>query len=141
MNVAAAVSGLLSLTVQITEVTQSYIASILTLSHAVSYYLDELVNLKKLLSDIQDALLLHSASNFALEKVKLNQNLLLATLGECTGDLEQLHVILEDGRGSTIVSVLKRLTWPLRDSETTRWVGILSKCRHKIQSSVMFSGL
>ena len=140
MNAAAAVSGLLSLTIQITQATQNYIANISTLSHTVSSYLEELVCLKKTLSDIQDAILFHSTAKSVLE-VELIQHLPVAMLGECQSDLEQLYDLLQSGQGNTSVAILKRLTWPLRDGETTKWVGILSRCRQQVQSSFISSGL
>jgi hypothetical protein len=62
LNAASAIAGLLSLTVQITLATQGYISRVASLSYAATSYLEELVCLKKLLADAQDALLFQSQS-------------------------------------------------------------------------------
>jgi hypothetical protein len=58
LNAASAISSLLSLTVQITQVMQRHICGVASLPRAVATYLEELVCLKKLLVDVQDTLLL-----------------------------------------------------------------------------------
>lgn len=132
LNAASAIAGLLSLTIQITYATQGFISRVTTLSGAATSYLEELVCLKKLLVDAQDALLFHSQPpGMALPQ----------ELAQFHAEMEQVCGKLRDAQRNRTSEVLKSLVWPFRDDETTRWASSLSRCRHRIQAIVVVSGL
>lgn len=132
LNAASAIAGLLSLTVQITQATQGHISRVTSLSYAATSYLEELVCLKRLLADAQDALLFQSQSpGMALPQ----------ELAEFHAEMEQLCGRLRDTQRNRTSEVLKSLVWPFRDDESARWASSLSRCRQHIQAAVTVSGL
>jgi hypothetical protein len=132
LNAASAIAGLLSLTVQISLATQGYISRVASLSYAATSYLEELVCLKKLLADAQDALLFQSQSL----SVPLPRE-----LGEFHAEMEQLCERLRDAQRNRTSEALKSLVWPFRDDETAQWASSLGRCRQCIQAAVVLSGL
>jgi hypothetical protein len=135
LNVAAAVSGLLSLTLQVTQVTQRHISSVGSLSHIATCYLDELVWLKRLLVDLQDALLFQNPSCHDVSST------LFLDVSEFQAELEQLCSTLHEAERSPASQIFKSLAWPFRDDETARWTNSLNRCRHRIETAVVLSGL
>lgn len=136
LNVAAAVSGLLGLTIQITQVTQRYISDITSLPRTVSCYVEELVCLKRVLVDIQDALLLEP------ESIGADAKRLLGMHTEDFGtEISNLCAKLRAAQQPAASQALKSLFWPLRDEETTRWTERITHCRRRIQELVIVSGL
>jgi hypothetical protein len=132
LNAASAIAGLLSLTIQITQAMQGHISRVTSLSYAATSYLEELVCLKRLLADAQDALLFQSQSlGMALPQ----------DLAEFHAEMEQLYGRLRDPQRNRTSEVLKSLVWPFRDDETARWASSLGRCRHRIQAAVAVSGL
>jgi hypothetical protein len=141
MNTASAVAGLLSLTVQITQVMQRHIWSVAILPRAVATYLEELVCLKKLLVDVQDALLLQSPGLPPSGLVSITTQTLPVELAEFQSEMEQLYQRLRKVQQSPTASMLKSFAWPFRDDEIARWANSLSLCRHRIQAAFVISGL
>ncbi|CAM1509524.1 Fc.00g032630.m01.CDS01 [Cosmosporella sp. VM-42] len=136
LNAAAAVSGLLGLTIQIAQVTHQYTSGISSLPRTVSCYIEELVYLKKMLVDVQDALL------FGPESIGTDgMHLLHSRTKDFNAEMTQLCEKLQAAQGPVASQVLKKFLWPFRDDETARWTESLTRCRHHIQEVVVISGL
>jgi hypothetical protein len=141
LNAASAIASLLSLTVQITQVMQRHICGVASLPRAVATYLEELVCLKKLLVDVQDALLLQSPGLPPSGLDSITTQALPIDLAEFQLEMEQLYQRLHNVQQNPTASTLKSLAWPFRDDEITRWANSLSLCRHRIQGAFVISGL
>ena len=134
LSAAAAVAGLLSLTIQITQVSQRYISSFRNLPRVATCYLDELVCLKRLLVDVQDALL------FQNPELPGGSSALPLDVSEFQIEMEQLCSRLDESQRCSASQILKGLAWPFGDDETARWTSSLNRCRNRIEMAVMISG-
>ncbi|KAB5522809.1 hypothetical protein GE09DRAFT_493396 [Coniochaeta sp. 2T2.1] len=136
LNTSAAVAGLLGVTIQITQASHRHISTMRSVPRALSYYLEELVCLKKLLVDVQDAFLFQTSTDlgvdlplFALDLVNFQQE-----LGRLS---EKLH---ESQRTSGAI-LLKAIAWPFGEDQVALWTHSLSRYRHRIQSAIAVSSL
>jgi len=150
LNVASAVLGLLGLTIQIVQVTHRHKSGVSCLSHLVTSYLAELVALKRLLSEVQDAMLLQphgpviavsGPSPLAETHLWIAQTV-SGDLNEAQSELRELHERLSrDERCATTPSGLRNLVWPLTDEETIKWANRLSHFRHRLHAAFLMGGL
>lgn len=141
LNIASAVAGLLSLAIDVTQLTQSFVSGISRESSIISMYLEELIALKKVLSDVQDMILLYPQTATIFE---IMPSSLLSTtdLRDCQHELEQLYHTLRQRRDNASLSAtFKRLAWPFKEDETGRLVNVLRRCRDNIQVSLAIDGL
>lgn len=136
LTAASAIAGLLSLTVQITQVVQRHISDTTKLSHVVSCFLEELICLKKLLSDVQDALLIQPPSPLVTGVVALPPDMV-----EFQIEMEELCGKLRNVQQHPASRVLKNMAWPFRSDETALCTDMLVRCRQRIQGAVVISGL
>ena len=136
LNIAAAVSGLLSLTIQITQATHQHTLNVTNLPRLLSCYIEELVCLKRVLVDVQDALL------FGPESADMDDiQLLYLRTEEFETEMSQLCTRLLTSQRPAKSQLLKRLFWPLQDEETSRWTERITQFRRRIQELVVVSGL
>ena len=136
LNVAAAVSVLLSLTVQITQVTHEHLSNMTHLPRIVSNYVEELVCLKRLLVDIQDALL------FGPDSIGADgMQLLRLRTEEFDSEMSDLCQRLQAAQRPEASQVLKGLFWPLQDAEAARWTESIAQFRRRLHELVIVSGV
>lgn len=138
LNVASAVSGLLSLTIQIVQLTQKYTSRLINLPPSVARYLADLVSLKAVLSDIQNALALPSTASGISTTA---QSALANELWPIQVELENLLQRLEDAQNHKASFLLRNLLWPFQEDETANWANSLRHCKHRLESTILLSGL
>lgn len=132
LEASAAIAGILSLTIQITQVAQRTIAGTTGLSRSVRAFLDELVCFKKALLDIQDAMLLNPGTF----SVTLPEELVALQ-----GEMEVLRAQLHESQRTTASTILKTIAWSCKDEETARWASCLNSCRQRIHAAFAANGL
>lgn len=135
-NVASAVAGVLSLTIQITQLTHNYTSRVKNLPGSIALYLEKLILLKTLLFGVQDALLIQSPTT-GLDPIQA----LPSELAHVQGELENLHNSLQEAQRRKTSLLVKALFWPFRDDETIRWANSLDHCKNRIEATTLMSGL
>ncbi|KAK5626445.1 hypothetical protein RRF57_002160 [Xylaria bambusicola] len=138
LNVASTATGVLSLAIQLVQLTQQYTSRMVNLPSSVACYLSDLTLLKQLLSDLQDGLALPPTTQAAGEATQLA---LMKELRIVQGELENLQDKLHNHQNHGAFHVAKSVIWPFRDDDTERWADNLRACRHRIRSTAMISGL
>jgi len=136
LNVAAAVSGLLSLTIQITQVTHQHLSNLTEIPRIVSNYVEELVCLKRVLVDIQDALLF-GPNSIGADDLQL----LLLRTEEFDSEMSHLCQRLQAAQRPSASQVLKGLFRPLQDAEAARWAESIAQFRRRLHELVIVSSL
>ncbi|KND88668.1 Ankyrin-2 [Tolypocladium ophioglossoides CBS 100239] len=140
LSAASAIGGLLSLTIQITGVTQRHVLSITDLPRTATSYLEELVSLKRLLIHVQDTLLLQTSPT-AEDLGNLASQALPTELAEFQTELGHIRDRLQYVQQHPTSSILKNLAWPFHDNEIAVWSNSLRRCRNCIQTAFLVSGL
>ncbi|KAI1825243.1 hypothetical protein F4861DRAFT_202066 [Xylaria intraflava] len=138
LNVSSSVTGALSLAIQIAQLTQKHTSRMVNLPHSVTLYIAELVSLKSLLSDVQDAFLLQSTASGP--GAAMHQTL-ATELEDIRAELESLHCKLQDAQSHRALLMVKNLVWPFGDDETVGWANSLNRCKDRVQTTVLVSGL
>ncbi|KAI1283274.1 hypothetical protein F5Y07DRAFT_149629 [Xylaria sp. FL0933] len=138
LNVASTAAGVLSLAIQLVQLTQQYTSRMVNLPSSVACYLSDLTLLKQLLSDLQDGLALPPARQASGEAAHLA---LMKELRIVQGELENLQEKLHNNQNHGAFHVAKSVIWPFREDDTERWADNLRACRHRIESTAMISGL
>ncbi|KAI1662005.1 hypothetical protein F4813DRAFT_95934 [Daldinia decipiens] len=137
-DVASAIVGALSLTIQVAQLTQDYISRVSSLPNNLSLYLAELVSLKALLSEIQDSLLVQSftPSYITSAHVSLSAELVLIR-----AELEDLDHKLRDAQLWKASFMARKLLWPFSEDETLHWASRLGLCKERVQAMALITGL
>ncbi|KAI2603696.1 hypothetical protein GGR54DRAFT_653092 [Hypoxylon sp. NC1633] len=137
-DVASAVVGALSLTVQIAQLTQDHVSRVSSLPSNITLYLAELVSLKSLLSEIQDSLLVQSITPGYAASTHAP---LPAELRHIRSELEDLNGKLRDAQLQKVPLMVKKLLWPFGEDETLRWATRLSLCKERLRATTLMIGL
>ncbi|KAI1157434.1 hypothetical protein F5B18DRAFT_645094 [Nemania serpens] len=138
LNVSSIVAGALSLAIQIAQLTQTHTSRMVNLPRSVNLFVTELVSLKSLLLDIQDALFLQSTTS---QSGAITHQTLPDELENIRSELEILHNKLQDAQKHRASLMLKNLIWPFHEDETVRWSSSLNHCKELIDRMVSVSGL
>ncbi|KAH6648963.1 hypothetical protein BKA67DRAFT_377914 [Truncatella angustata] len=139
LNVASAIAGILSMSIQIAQLTQAQTSRAARLPRSIKLYLSELVSLKRLFSDIQDALLLQCVSP-GVDAINCQD--LPMEISHIQANLEQIREKLQRAQdAAAFPTTMKNLVWPFREDETVEWANDLSECRDRIQATTLASGL
>jgi len=136
LNTSSAIAGLLSVTIQITQATHRQISTLRSVPRALSYYLEELVCLKKLLVSVQDAFLFQSSPN-----LDTDLPLFALDLADFQAELGRLSEKLQDSQRKSATNLLIAVIWPFGEDEMALWTHNLNRYRHRIQSAVAISNL
>lgn len=137
-DAASAIAGVLSLTIQVAQLTQNHTSRVKKLPGSVALYLEKLVVLKTLLCGVQDTLLLQSSTPGF--NAIANQSLHVE-LKYVQDELENLHDKLQVAQRHKTSIMVKTLLWPFQDDETIRWANSLGHCKDRIQATTLMSGL
>lgn len=123
---ASSVGGLLSLTIQVIQISQRYISGVRNASKTIRGYFRELEIMRLVLEDL----------GTCSEEPHSNPEIDLVLLKACTQELDQLRSRLGQ-RLSPVSGInrLNRLTWPFAEDETRRLTEVL----HRYQSSLHLS--
>ncbi|KAI1744084.1 ankyrin repeat-containing domain protein [Xylaria scruposa] len=138
LNVSSTVVGALSLAIQIAQLTQTHTSRMIDLPRSVSLFVAELVSLKSLLLDIQDALFLPSTTS---QPGVITHHTLPSELANIRSELENLHDKLKDAQSHRASLMLKNLIWPFHEDETVRWSNSLNHCKERIDREILVGGL
>ncbi|KAJ2985018.1 hypothetical protein NUW58_g5758 [Xylaria curta] len=138
LNVSSTVAGALSLAIQIAQLAQTHTSRMANLPRSVNLFVTELVSLKSLLLDIQDALFLQSTTS---QPGVITHQTLPDELENIRSELENLHNKLQDAQNHTASLMLKNLIWPFHENETARWSNNLNHCKERINRAILVSGL
>ncbi|KAI0435855.1 hypothetical protein F4803DRAFT_567324 [Xylaria telfairii] len=138
LNVSATVAGALSLAIQIAQLTQTHTSRMVNLPRSVNLFVTELVSLKSLLLDIQDALFLQSTTS---QPGVITHPTLPDELEAIRSELENLYNKLQDAQIHRASLMLKNLIWPFHEDETVGWSNSLNHCKERIDRAILVGGL
>jgi hypothetical protein len=122
---ASSVAGLLSLAIQVADISHRYLSSVKNSSKTIKGYFRELEVLKLVLGKFDDlAKDPNTATHFSSANITI--------VDRCREELENLRSKLQKrSRDLTFPKSLNRLTWPFAEDETGRLVALL----HRYQTS------
>ncbi|KAI3342013.1 hypothetical protein F4824DRAFT_495881 [Ustulina deusta] len=138
LNVSSTVAGALSLAIQIAKLTQTHTSRMVNLPRSVNLFVTELVSLKSLLLDIQDALFPQSTTS---QPGVITHPMLPDELETIRSELENLYNKLQDAQMHRASLMLKNLIWPFHEDETVRWSNSLNHCKERIDRAILVGGL
>jgi hypothetical protein len=138
LSAGSALAGLLSVSIQVAQMTQAHASRVAHLPRSVTLYLSELISLKRLSGENQDALLLQCVAP-GVDAVNC-QNLPME-LGHILTDLEQIHEKLQHPQVPCFTTAVRNLVWPVREDEMVEWANNLGECRDRIQAITLASNL
>lgn len=119
---ASSIAGILSLTIQVIQISQRYISGVRNASRTIRGYFRELMIMRLVLEDFQ-----------AFVNNEDGTATTCAALEACSAELESLRSELHNRMNSnTSASRFNRLTWPFAEDETRRRTEVL----HRYQSSL-----
>lgn len=128
---------MLSLTIQLIELTQRHTSRMIALPRTVASYLADLTILKQLLSDVQNSLALPPTTTSTWV---VTQSALTNELQTIQSELESIQDKLHRAQNEPLFTARKVL-WPFSEDETGKWASKLRNCRGRIESVVSTSTL
>lgn len=126
LAVSSGVAGLLSLTVELAQISSQYIGNIRNAHGVTRSYLSELSDLQRALRKLKRAVTNAQASG-NLQPESFLHDLKTQGIEECTKQLEKTKEKLE--KRIRKPNTYNRLTWPFREEETRRVVEMLRRCK------------
>jgi len=125
VGVAASIAGLLSLVIQLTQISVNFASKVSGASKTQTEYIGELKALQSVLAKFKDA---DAVSTATVDSYKLQ--------------IERVRTRLEKKftRNSPL-SGLKNLTWPFEEAEMARVVEMLHRLQSILHSSLSVDGL
>lgn len=135
-TIATGVAGLLSLTIQVTQVTVEYVKGVKNVSAVVEEFRQELMTLAHVLG-LLDEFLKVEARNVAFT----NTCALSAANFSCEQQLQKLLVKLEKNlKGGRISRAIDRLKWPFDEKEHHKAVEDLHRYVQTFQLALTING-
>jgi len=137
IGLASSIAGLLSLTLQVSQLSYEYIANIKGASKSVSSYLKELLALSQILLQLKETL-----DGETVDKTFLPSPSPLSqfTIGECQHEIERIKERLEKRRdGPGIRSALRVMTWPFEEKETGKLIEVLHRWKGIFEAAISTS--
>lgn len=136
LTIATGVAGLLSLTIQITQLTVEYVKGVKKVSADVEEFRQELTALAHVLG-LFDEFLKVKASNVAFR----DTSVLSAANSSCEQQLQKLLIKLEkNSKGGRISRAVDRLKWPFDEKEHHKAVEDLHRYVQTFQFALTING-
>ena len=156
LTLATGLAGLLSLAIELTNICHCYLSAVRQARQSVQDFIRELICLKKVLSDLQDKVILDPdiAAAFDGRCSSIIENLqshstmaskqpaALTVMDLCKTKLDNLIKILKtNSSGSRARSTIIRLVWPLREEAMQKAVDSLHRYMSILETSISIDNL
>ena len=156
LTLATGLASLLSLTIELTSICHGYVSSARKAPKSVQGFILELMGLKKVLSDLQDKVILEPAiaeafdgrSSSIMENLQLQSTIAsgqvaaMNLMDQCKVDLDTLLKTLKPNSSSSRTrSIINQLIWPLREKAMQKAVDALHRYRNIFDMSISIDNL
>lgn len=139
LSVAGTVAGLVSLAIQLSQVSYQYVSDVKGSSKAWSSYIQELSALTSILLRLQTA---GEAQEQDLVHEIIGPNGLKDAVSDCIRDLRQLKAKLEGKLAKKgVIGKLNMLAWPFSETDTQKKVDMLHRYHGIFSSALMADNL
>ena len=134
-SLATGLAGLLSLTIELTNICHGYFSGVRKASKSVQGFILELTSLNQVLSDLRDRVILEpdiveafdGRCSSMMENIQSQsttasgQPAILNLMGQCRSELDTLlKKLIKKSSGSRFRLTLNQLLWPLREEATQK---------------------
>ena len=156
LSLAAGLAGLLSLTIELISICHGYVSGARKAQKSVQGFMLELMSLKKVLSDLQDKVILEpdiaeafdgrcssTMENLRSQSTKASgQPATVSLMDQCEVELNNLLKTLKtNSSGSRARSIINQLGWPLRDKAMQNAVDALHRYTNIFDMSISIDNL
>ena len=156
LSLATGLAGLLSLTIELTIICHGYISRARKAPKSVKGFMLELISSKKVLSDLQDKVILEPdiAEAFGGRYSSIMESLqsqsttvsgqpaTLSLMSQCNIELDTLlRTLKKHSSGSRARSTINELVWPLRDEAMQKAVDTLHRYTNIFDLSISIDNL
>ncbi len=155
-TLATGLAGLLSLTIELTKISHGYVSDAREAQKSIQGFILELINLKKILSDLHTKVMLEPdiAEAFEGRCSSIMENLqsqsttaskqpaTLSSMDLCKAELDSLlKKLRKKSSGSLFRATINRLVWPLGKEATQKAVDSLHRCTRIFEMSISTDNL
>ena len=152
-SIATGLAGLVSLTIELAKTSHEYVSEVRGASSAIQNFIAELMTFKRMLSELQDAIILDANIASAFEKrCSLLMDLLdtqaasadgtVSLIDLCKSELgKMLRTLSEQSPESKVKKIGKRLKWPLEGTATEKAIASLHRYQEMFSTSIAIDNL
>lgn len=156
VTLATGLAGLLTLTIELTSICHGYVLGARKAPKSVQGFILELISLKKVLSDLQDKVVLEPAIAEAFDgrcsSIKENpqsqstiasgQVAAVNLIDQCKVELDTLlNTLIPNSSSSRARAIINQLIWPLREKTMQKAVDALHRYRNIFNMSISIDNL
>ena len=156
LTLATGLAGLLTLTIELTSICHGYVSGARKAPKSVQGFILELISLKKVLSDLQDKVILEPAiaeafdgrSSSIMENLQSQSTIAsgqvaaVNLMDQCKVELDSLLKSLKPNSSSSRArSIINQLIWPLREKAMQKAVDAMHRYRNIFDLSISIDNL